>query len=136
MLNPNAQLWVEALESGAYAQTDGVLCRLDVDGNPKGFCCLGVACEVYNANVPEEERLPAVVGPQLLDNNERARIYGEGYVGSYTLLPIPVQEWLNLATTDGAIMGCAVNLPALNDDGSTFEEIAALIKQEPEGLFR
>jgi hypothetical protein len=32
--------WIPALESGTYTQTDAVL------HNDKGFCCLGVACDL------------------------------------------------------------------------------------------
>jgi hypothetical protein len=38
--------WIAALRSGKYAQTREVLCRLDEKGEPVGYCCLGVACEV------------------------------------------------------------------------------------------
>ena len=38
---------VAALRSGRYAQTTGVLQRLEeYNKKPAGFCCLGVACEV------------------------------------------------------------------------------------------
>lgn len=36
------RLWIEALHSGKYQQAYGKLRRND------GFCCLGVACDIYN----------------------------------------------------------------------------------------
>ena len=38
----NRRRWVEALLSGKYAQTKGVL------HNDQGFCCLGVWCDVVS----------------------------------------------------------------------------------------
>jgi hypothetical protein len=40
-VNENARKWVEALRSGEYTQTQGVL------RDESGYCCLGVACVVY-----------------------------------------------------------------------------------------
>lgn len=37
--------WVEALRSGDYTQVEGKLAKEREDGT-KGFCCLGVLCEV------------------------------------------------------------------------------------------
>lgn len=42
------QAWVDALRSGKYKQTQGTLCRLDENGDVTGYCCLGVACEIYS----------------------------------------------------------------------------------------
>ncbi len=51
--------WINALESGTLNQTTGRLCRIETGfpGIPdklseklsESFCCLGVACAVYNA---------------------------------------------------------------------------------------
>lgn len=38
------KLWVEALRSGEYKQTQDQLCHKD--GNDYSYCCLGVLCEV------------------------------------------------------------------------------------------
>jgi hypothetical protein len=40
-------LWVEALESGAYEQDTGTL-KTDL-----GYCCLGVLCEVAGQEMPK-----------------------------------------------------------------------------------
>ncbi len=37
----NAQKWANALRSGKYKQTTGTLQDL------KGYCCLGVACDIF-----------------------------------------------------------------------------------------
>lgn len=35
--------WVKALRSGEYKGATGQLCKLKNNGEPMGFCCLGVA---------------------------------------------------------------------------------------------
>lgn len=42
--------WVEALESGDYAQTRRAL------KDYRGFCCLGVLCDVLDKKFPEEAK--------------------------------------------------------------------------------
>lgn len=39
----NLQHWIEALRSGKFNQTTGVL-----KSNSDGYCCLGVICEIQN----------------------------------------------------------------------------------------
>lgn len=35
--------WLKALRSGEYKGATGLLCALKNNGEPRGFCCLGVA---------------------------------------------------------------------------------------------
>jgi hypothetical protein len=42
--------WVKALESGNYKQYRGAL----VNGNGRGFCCLGVACKTMDYKVKKD----------------------------------------------------------------------------------
>lgn len=63
-MNPEIkQKWVDALRSGKYAQTQGVLCNGNgIDGEPGSFCCLGVLADIlgqewikdssYNRSIP------------------------------------------------------------------------------------
>lgn len=44
-----AKVWVDALRSGDFNQTDGRLGRVDNEGN-ESFCCLGVLCELVAAD--------------------------------------------------------------------------------------
>lgn len=148
--------WAEALRSGKYQQSRSSLCRLDDDGNPAGYCCLGVACEVM---IAEEPAANIVVG-------DRDSVYGPPQVkmrtfnGNSDFPPIAVCEWLGLRTNTGEFfvqddaiprpMCYAVPLdsePAptlhcclanLNDhsDNFTFDQIADLIEKAPAGLFK
>lgn len=64
------KLWIEALESGKYRQTQG---RLAAPVNKKrAYCCLGVLCEV--AGIPRERYTydgdSAYLSPNLLTKFE------------------------------------------------------------------
>lgn len=87
----NILKWVEALESGEFIQGKGSLSQYHSTGTT--YCCLGVACEVYNRNVPADKRLKEVCHSKL--NNKI------GYWGSnkdYGVLPFVVAEWLGVLT--------------------------------------
>lgn len=119
------KLWTDALRSGEYSQGKGHLCA-----TRKGetqYCCLGVACEVYQKNVRPLETS---------DIDNLKFFEGEGGV-----LPEIVAEWLDV-TKSGQfeIANDEERIPSLpqssifnhltrmNDDcGKSFNEIADLI---------
>lgn len=112
------RLWVEALRSDKYQQTTEEL-RV---GN--GFCCLGVACEISGLGAWHDDKYITS------DHRHRGELDPES----------DVTRWLGLASGNGAFgprgpFGTQENLAHLNDNGSTFAEIAAVIESEPEGLF-
>jgi hypothetical protein len=79
--------WAEDLESGEYPQTRGCLRRTEAapNGDPAGYCCLGVACETAMKHGVE-------LRVEFLDNGIVS------YDGSTQLLPEKVAEFLG--TTD------------------------------------
>lgn len=101
-----AELWVEALRSGRFAQTTSGCLHDDV-----GHCCLGVACEVY-----------AIMHQ------------GWRYDGSESSLPSEVCGWLGMRDALGRYDGDNM-LAWHNDDGVPFSEIADIIESHPLGLF-
>ena len=112
--------WVAALRSGEYAQTSYALT------NGKGFCCLGVACEISGLGHWED-------GP----NGEW--VYAVGDDKHHELLPLPVKNWLGLGTDEGAFNPDGwgeETLANLNDAGKRFVSIAKIIESEPEGLVK
>jgi hypothetical protein len=111
------QLWIKELREGDHRQTHLVL----QDSN--GFCCLGVACLVYERETGN--KLPRDNAGQLFHAN-----LGKSCTHDYT----PVQEWLGLRTTAADIFN-SESLACMNDHGKTFAEIADVIESEPEGLF-
>jgi hypothetical protein len=108
------KLWVEALRSGEYTQCTKRLAK------PNGYCCLGVACEVFMKN-----------GGELQKATDKYGIY---YNGEYLTLPRVVRDWLGLRTENGSIDD-GIALSEKNDHGASFEEIANIIEAAPQGLF-
>lgn len=126
----NIQLWIEALESGHYQQGTGVLRRGDQ------YCCLGVACDLaVRAGVAQ------AFEPAPHEQKWRYGAPGEGIGEAASIhLPPVVRDWLGLedssplvvtsaAWEDGDMLILERNfLTTLNDHGSTFPYIAALIR--------
>lgn len=95
------KLWIKALRSGKYKQTEGTL------ENGLGYCCLGVACRLFTKN-PKTNSLN-----QLLGYETEHQPHGK--------------RWLNLIDLK---MGCVfgISLMGMNDDlGYSFNEIADVI---------
>lgn len=118
--------WVAALRSGEYKQTDGVLCRLGPDGQPIGFCCLGVLTELY---VQAHPGAVDTTQTTWAGTGSTARFYAINGGKSNAMLPYAVQEWSGVRSEAGAFCwdGANTSLVDLNDNGSTFEEIADVI---------
>lgn len=149
--------WVKALRSGEYRQTTGDLCNTDRDHDGPtvqaeiGYCCLGVACDVFMKREPQftaqweivanddgkDHGVRSFVLPGTLDNPE------------HSILPEVVREWLGLARHDGQYdvnIVCPIGTPAedcegyntlteMNDDsGADFNDIADLIENPPKGF--
>lgn len=122
-MNNNAKKWVEALRSGEYQQTTKNL------HDKNGFCCLGVACDLYGKEKGIEWEAPKVQGDT-----------GLQFIGSEAILPSLVKEWLGLRDNGSYYYTPGtkeenLGLASANDSGNTFLEIADIIESEPEGLF-
>lgn len=106
--------WLEALESGEYKQTTGVL-RREGDGNEEfRYCCLGVACEVANKFSKED--------------------YFELSNGS--VLPISLARFIGISE-DGGFKNVVhhggksfMRLTYMNDSGVRFKTIARIIREQ------
>lgn len=111
----NRENWLLALESGKFKQGNAHLREGDC------YCCLGVAAEMF-------------CDPTRTD--EKRNIYW--YEGSSALAPFTVVDALGLYGRTGGIRGLQYNetLAHMNDTGSTFTEIAAFIRANPEKVFR
>ena len=115
-MNENAKKWVEALRSGKYSQTTKKL------QDEKGFCCLGVACKVYEQETGN--KLPV---------DEYGNFEEHTLMRKYNC----VREWIGLSVADGYFEKSYTthNLASLNDRGKSFSEIADIIESQPVGLF-
>lgn len=123
--------WLEALRSGRFPQTKGVLERTsrgiaDELGNADevGFCCLGVLCSlaVEDGVIQRKEGVGGVA------------LYGDGEGHSEAELPDAVVRWAGLDSTDPEVVDPArdrtYSLAAINDTGGSFEHIAGLIEAQ------
>lgn len=107
--------WVRDLRSGEFPQGKRQL------QSSEGFCCLGVACKTY----------------ERVTGNQIARHDDGRVLGFYLDSQDGVQQWLGLLTHQGVFGTDATQaLSVLNDNGSTFAEIADFIEDNAEKLFR
>lgn len=109
-----ANKWIEALESGKYQQTTKVLCKNDA------YCCLGVLTELAIKDG--------------LDISKEIHPHGIWYGGYRTFLPEKVVEWAGMKSQDGHYQNYTRCLSADNDSGSSFKEIAKIIREHQEEL--
>lgn len=119
------ELWLTALRSGEYQQARGYL------HTDEGYCCLGVACDIYRKETGKGEWAPS-------NSNDYTPRYAFvlGCTDQELGLPDEVAAWLGLESN----MGDYVNdeertLADENDAGTTFEQIAEIIESRPPGLF-
>lgn len=122
---PNPEVlaeWADALESGDFSQTGGIL------RDARGFCCLGVLCELAVRHGVIQEAVEA------LDSNDQP--LGEfSYDGKDGFLPRAVAEWAfgdpdesnpDMVTEDDSMDSAS----SLNDSHHySFPRIAAAIRR-------
>lgn len=123
------QRWAEYLESGLFSQTRAAL------HDTVGRCCLGVGCQVaIDGGVPVHVRL---VYRRASDQEENTHYTYDGENGR---MPKAVREHLGLRGSLGAYRSQSDwQNTFLSDDNDvrrlSFEEIAAIIRSKPEGMF-
>ena len=115
----NRKKWIAALRSGEYKQGKG--CLENANGE---FCCIGVLAKLAGV-----ER---VVSPG--KTTAYQSIIYDGQIGSAS---DKVKEWVGLINEVAMFndKGDYEDLARLNDNGYTFEDIAAIIESEPDGMF-
>ena len=105
--------WIEALESGDYEQTTKVL------HDEKGFCCLGVATDIYQKDHDLEWKKTEF--GYYCDRSLKGR-GGE-------VLPEKVQLYIGAKSCNEFRDKC---LSQMNDNGASFTEIAQVLREELE----
>jgi hypothetical protein len=110
------KLWLEALRSGQYKQTKERLT------NGKGFCCLGVLCNIH-----------ALEKGRRWDRTQEDGIFYGRYEcdGSPAdeALPEDVMRWAGLKEHNPSIGAGMDTLADYNDSGKRFPAIANLIEK-------
>lgn len=124
------KLWVEALRSGNYPQTRGSL------KDKNGFCCLGVACNVYLGTVA------LTTDDKWIADEKGAWFFSHIEGRNNGVLPDVVKNWLGLRHNNGRFIdpdndgySPATSLINKNDMwGANFATIADIIESEPQDL--
>lgn len=98
--------WVAALESGEYKQGQFYL----HDAENQTYCCLGVACDLSGLGEWDDKTDYKSYGLNVWDWSDVA-------------LPFPVMKYYGLTHKQEA------ELISLNDNGSSFKEIAKVIRE-------
>lgn len=112
--------WVEYLRSGRFEQTTSVLESVDEEGQPEGYCCLGVACLVArDLGLPLKSTI-----------REGSRYYAEPYSNeravNNTSLPQHVAEFFGFENDDHSD-GTDPRLEAVDQDGQAYQEEASVL---------
>ena len=135
-----AKLWVEALRSGQYDQTQGTLCAVDKLTGTKSFCCLGVLCDLASTKMPGGLESHVVDGSAVEATRDIVQYGGKTYAhgGEVGVIPTTVKEWSGMNTIIGEFVpegSTKTTLTDLNDkEGKTFDEIADIIETNWESL--
>ena len=125
---PNAKKWLRALRSGKYKQTVG---NLHSKYGEDGYCCLGVACE-----------LAVKAGVNIKVTEHGGIVF---YNRKSDFLPPIVRKWLGFGPRNEAGMfkrkdsytyDSYETLASLNDSRFTFSEIADIVEQNADQLFK
>jgi len=114
-------MWLDALVSGVYSQCTGLL----HDPDDAGFCCLGVLCDIHVRNAPVRKRYKWI--PDW-------RSSGATYGGCDQLPPERVREYAYIDAYDIRVLRFQSILAEMNDDGFTFDDIAAYIEKNTIGV--
>ncbi len=111
-----ADKWITALLSGEFEQGRHLL------HNDNKFCCLGVLCKLYaDATGIQGVKSPDFDFVHYHNQTER--------------LPIEVMKWSGMASAVGVLGEDHLkSLAGMNDTGSTFVQLAEVIKQHTKEL--
>lgn len=126
-MNENTRKWIAALRSGEYVQDLGRL------RNEKGFCCLGVACDIYSKETGE-----GGWDMETDEGGDTEYLFAIDGIFEKDFLPRKVFEWFGLSTKEGRFQHsfppsgtlARSTLARRNDIGSSFAEIADILESE------
>jgi hypothetical protein len=150
MLQMDAKIkaqWIEELRSGRYKQGRGELHRLgtptrDGDVTEDKFCCLGILSKMCHeaGAAPAEEMGDSVMaygeaGDTAYLPLDVVKWAGMKFEGDRAYPDSPMEETRGIITYGAAPSGDGgINLSLMNDNGSTFDEIADTIEKHIVGV--
>jgi hypothetical protein len=119
MKNNVARRWVNALRSGKYKKTTGVLKRSN-----GSYCALGVLCDLYKKEGKPLGEKPSKDPKDYFSTRMDVVSFG----GEVEAPPIKVLKWAGLGGRE------ADEIAAMNDLGKSFKRIAAYVEKNKEIL--
>lgn len=119
------QQWIDALRSGNYKQCKEHLKTEDIDGQIS-YCCLGVATELFD---PDAHELKL----QLSKTGGGRRVSFDETASQKTVDELNLRSPVGSFSLDSPFY--YQSLAYMNDQGATFEEIAAIIEENPQAVF-
>ena len=119
------KLWVKKLRSGEYKQQHEGYLKIDIHSDGPSFCCLGVACDLYDKHV---DKLLVRECDNLSDIEGKYYTYD----GCSSHLPESVQKYLGITMYGNLELSEIIyDLAQLNDyTGLSFKELADIIEKE------
>jgi hypothetical protein len=123
------ELWVEALNSGGYDQTQMSL------RYKEGFCCLGVLCDLYLKHSGDSRsKWYQGCGGEFCFVIQEQDKEDSFLVREQEFLPDCVRQWAGIKVgnpvIEAGVYKDMVALSKLNDDGYDFATIASFIKEQ------
>ena len=137
-----AKQWVDALKSGTYQQGQGKLHATDINGACM-YCCLGVLCDLYMQQNPDELDVKVVTRKDAAYPQEYSQLsIGDASLTVYDndslVLPLRVREWAGISDPIGRFVNAeshaADSLAELNDHGMSFAALADVITEHVDEL--
>lgn len=115
------KLWVDALRSGEYKQTDGCL------KDSIGYCCLGVLCELHNKVTGDGQwNYDNAYGDDLNKRDDVPPDCVISWAGLPRENPLVEYEYETYSTQEVR----KARIAELNDSGMTFADIADIIEEQ------
>jgi hypothetical protein len=116
------KIWLEALRSGEYKQT-----QLRLNNGQGGFCCLGVLCDLYQKEQTRKKKKKLTESTYLYHHSVgESRV---SYNKNEIFLPVEVVKWAGLESSNPDIRVGGPTLSGMNDDGKSFKQIAIVIEK-------
>jgi hypothetical protein len=122
-IGPKQEIWLQALESGKYAQFSNFLSN----NTQTAFCCLGLGCFIG-------------IVPHYIDDQGCINVKDTDGSGSNEILIGDSFKYLGLYSPRGSHKDHGFfrykSLEQLNDSHKTFKEIAEIIRADPSAYFK
>lgn len=127
MKKRNAMKWVKALRSGKFKQTNCTLVKTDKDGQPVGYCCLGVLGKI--SGLDEISKLKDVEFLECGNNEVCDLKSSNGTPLDNNEEGMPIVLSVKSGKTGKRIPKSFSNLAEANDSGVSFKSIASWIEK-------